>query len=64
MTRRHVCMLVGLSLVALVATPALSCTTVCLLEKEKAEVRPFGGKPSSLVMAIPCRVFRGRAGVR
>lgn len=38
MTRRHVCIIAGLSLAALVATPALSCTTVCLLEKEKVVV--------------------------
>ena len=38
MIRRHVCILLGLSLAALVATPGLSCTTVCLLGKEKAVV--------------------------
>jgi penicillin V acylase-like amidase (Ntn superfamily) len=38
MTRRHVFTLVGLGLAVLVATPALSCTTVCLLDKEKVVV--------------------------
>jgi choloylglycine hydrolase len=38
MMRRHVVTLTGLCLAALVATPALSCTTVCLLEKDKAVV--------------------------
>jgi penicillin V acylase-like amidase (Ntn superfamily) len=38
MTRRHVCMLFGLSLAALVATPVLACTTVCLLEKDRMVV--------------------------
>lgn len=38
MTRRHVCILAGLSLAALAVTPALSCTTVCLLEKENVIV--------------------------
>lgn len=38
MIRRHVCIVLGLGLAALVATPALSCTTICLLDKEKAVV--------------------------
>jgi hypothetical protein len=38
MTRRHVALLVGLGVAVLVASPVLSCTTVCLLEKEKAVV--------------------------
>jgi len=38
MTGRYVCILLGLSLAALVVTPALPCTTVCLLEKDKVVV--------------------------
>ena len=38
MTRRHLFTLAGLGLAALIATPALSCTTVCLLDKEKVVV--------------------------
>jgi choloylglycine hydrolase len=38
MARRQVFTLVGLGLAVLVATPALSCTTVCLLDREKAVV--------------------------
>jgi penicillin V acylase-like amidase (Ntn superfamily) len=38
MARRRLAALVGLGLAVLVATPGLSCTTVCLLEQEKAVV--------------------------
>jgi penicillin V acylase-like amidase (Ntn superfamily) len=38
MTRRYILMLAGLGIAVLAATPVLSCTTVCLLEKEKAVV--------------------------
>ena len=38
MARRYVLTLAGLGIALLVATPGLSCTTVCLLEKEKAIV--------------------------
>ena len=38
MTRRYILMLTSLGIAVLAATPVLSCTTVCLLEKEKAVV--------------------------
>jgi penicillin V acylase-like amidase (Ntn superfamily) len=38
MTRRYILMLASLGIAVLAATPVLSCTTVCLLEKEKAVV--------------------------
>src|SRR5262245_23894163 len=38
MARRHIAALVGLGVAVLLASPVLSCTTVCLLEKEKAFV--------------------------
>lgn len=38
MTRRSVFLLLGLGLTALFVTPALSCTTVCLLHKGQAVV--------------------------
>jgi len=38
MARRHIGALVGIGVTALVASPVLSCTTVCLLEKEQAVV--------------------------
>src|SRR5713101_5515432 len=38
MARRHIVTLVSLGVAVLVTTPVLSCTTVCLLEKEKAVV--------------------------
>jgi penicillin V acylase-like amidase (Ntn superfamily) len=38
MARRHLGALVGLGVAVLIAPPVLSCTTVCLLEKEKAVV--------------------------
>jgi penicillin V acylase-like amidase (Ntn superfamily) len=38
MTRRHIFMLASLGIAVLVTTPVLSCTTVCLLEREKAIV--------------------------
>ena len=38
MARRQIAALVGLGVAVLVASPVLSCTTVCLLEKEKAFV--------------------------
>jgi penicillin V acylase-like amidase (Ntn superfamily) len=36
MTRRQIAALVGLGAALLISSPGLSCTTVCLLEKEKA----------------------------
>ncbi len=38
MTRRHIITLASLGVALLVTTPVLSCTTVCLLEREKAVV--------------------------
>ena len=38
MARRHIGALVGLGVAVLIAPPVLSCTTVCLLEREKAVV--------------------------
>ena len=38
MTRRYILMLASLGIAVIAATPVLSCTTVCLLEKEKAVV--------------------------
>jgi hypothetical protein len=38
MTGRYILMLTSLGIAVLAATPVLSCTTVCLLEKEKAVV--------------------------
>src|SRR3989449_4947632 len=38
MTRRYIPMLASLGIAVIAATPVLSCTTVCLLEKEKAVV--------------------------
>jgi len=38
MARRHVGALVGFVVAVLITSPVLSCTTVCLLEKEKAVV--------------------------
>jgi len=38
MARRHIVTLASLGVAVFVTTPVLSCTTVCLLEKEKAVV--------------------------
>jgi len=38
MTRRHIGALVGFGVALLIAPPVLSCTTICLLEKENAVV--------------------------
>ncbi len=38
MTRRYILMLASLGIAVIAATPVLSCTTVCLLEKEKTVV--------------------------
>src|SRR5712691_622018 len=38
MTRRYILMLASLGIAVIAATPVLSCTTVCLLDKQKAVV--------------------------
>ena len=65
MTRRHVCILLGLSLAALLATPALSCTTVCLLEKGKAVVAyNYDFYPSEGLILVNKRGTRKASSVR
>jgi len=67
MTRRYILMLASLGIAVIAATPVLSCTTVCLLEKEKAVVVAYNydfHPPEGLVLVNKrdTKKSRGRRG--